>query len=385
MANDYYDTLGVSKNASDAEIKQAFRKLAMKYHPDKNQGDKAAEQKFKEINEAYDVLKDPQKKAAYDQYGSAAFSNGGSGFNAGGAGFGGGAGFSDFGFGGGSFSDIFEDLFSGATGGRRSQRSREPGIRGSDLRYNLELTLEEAFNGKNIEITLNKYDKCEKCNGSGAEAGSKPQVCPKCHGSGVERTQQGFFAFERTCSSCGGVGSIIKNPCAACRGSGRVYKKATVAVSIPAGVEDGVRIRVPNAGEAGTFGGAYGDLYIYTKIKPHKFFERDGKDLHCEVPISIVKAALGCEVEVPGIDNVKSIVKIPEGAENGQILKLRQKGMKAMRSNVRGDLFVHIHVETPQNLTARQKDRLREFDSISDTKKTSPKCSGFWEKLKEML
>lgn len=380
MSKDYYETLGVAKTASEAEIKTAFRKLAMKYHPDKNPGDKAAEQKFKEINEAYETLKDPQKKAAYDSYGHDAYTQSG--------GFGGGAGaqgnpFADFGFGGGSFSDIFEDFFSGGRSGQRAG-ARQQGTRGSDLRYNLELTLEEAFNGKKIEITLNKYDKCDKCSGSGSEGNSKPDTCPMCHGSGVTRTQQGFFSLERTCARCLGKGFIIKNPCKNCNGQGRVYKKSTVSVTIPSGIEDGVRVRVQGAGEAGQNGGAFGDLYIYTKIKEHKFFTREGKDLHTEVPISMVKAALGSEIEIPGIDAVKSSLKIPAGTQNGQIFRLKQKGMKTMRGTIRGDLFVHIHVETPQNLTEKQKDLLKQFDDESDEKTNNPKSEGFWSKLKDI-
>ena len=382
MSGDYYSILGVNKGATDAEIKSAFRKLAMKYHPDKNPGDKIAEQKFKEINEAYETLKDPQKRAAYDSYGHDAYKNSGSGFSS--SSYGGGNPFSDFGFGGGSsFSDIFEDLFRGATGGGTS-RSSSVGNRGSDLRYNVELTLEEAYQGKKIELTLKKYGTCENCSGSGCESGTKPEVCPMCHGAGAIRTQQGFFAFERTCSRCSGTGKIIKNPCKNCGGSGRVYKNSKVSVTIPSGIDDGVRIRVQGAGEAGTNGGGFGDLYIYTKIKPHNLFKRDGKDLHCDIPISMVKAAIGSEIEVPGIDGIKSILKIPEGTQNEQIFRLRQKGMKTMRGSIRGDMFVHVHVETPQNLTASQKDLLMEFDKISDNKKNSPKSETFWEKLKDI-
>lgn len=375
---DYYQTLGVSKSATDDEIKKAYRKLAMKYHPDKNKGDKAAEEKFKAINEAYETLKDPQKKAAYDRYGHENYKNAtsGGGFNPGA-----GADFRDFSFnfGGGSsaFSDIFEDFFGGSMHGGQGERVE---MRGNDLRYDATITLEEAFRGKDIELKLRTHVKCDDCKGTGSEGGVKPKVCPSCKGTGKMRFSQGFFMVERTCSACNGTGHIIENSCKKCRGAGRVSQSRTIKISIPAGIMDGAKIRLSGEGEAGIRGGRAGDLYIFVSVKPHKLFTREGNSIHCDVPISFVTAALGGEVEVPTIDGKKAVVKIPEGTQGGQILKLRGKGMSIVRSSLRGDMFVHAIVETPVGLTARQKELLKEFDADH---KSHPKSEGFFAKVKE--
>lgn len=376
---DYYQTLGVSKTASDNDIKKAYRKLAMQYHPDRNKGNKSAEAKFKEINEAYETLKDPQKKAAYDRYGHDAYKNAasGGGFNPNAGGF------SDFNFSGFSrggsspFSDIFEDFFS-AAGGMGGGVHEE--LRGSDLRYDTSLTLEEAFFGKEIEINMRMNVKCDECNGIGSEGGVKPKVCPSCRGTGRMRFSQGFFTVERTCSACNGTGHIIENSCKKCRGAGRVSQNRTLKVSIPAGVSNGAKIRLSGEGEAGIRGGRTGDLYIFVSVKPHKLFTRDGNSIHCEVPVSLVTAALGGEIEVPTIDGKKAVIKIPAGTQSGQILKLRGKGMSVVRSSVRGDMFVHAMVETPVDLTEHQKELLREFDKEH---KVHPKSEGFFAKVKE--
>ncbi len=375
---DYYQTLGISKSATDDEIKKAYRKMAMQYHPDRNKGNKEAEEKFKAINEAYETLKDPQKKAAYDRYGHDAYKNAsnGGGFNPNAGGF---QDFS-FNFGKGSssaFSDIFEDFFGGSMGGMGSTHEE---MRGSDLRYDASITLEEAFQGKDIELKLRTYVKCEDCKGTGSEGGAKPKTCPSCNGTGKTRFSQGFFMVERTCSACNGTGHIIENSCKKCRGAGRINQTKTIKVSIPAGVNDNTKIRLAGEGEAGIRGGRSGDLYIFVSIKPHKLFTREGNSIHCEVPISIVTAALGGEVEVPTIDGKKAVVKIPAGTQSGQILKLRGKGMTIVRSSMRGDMMVHAIVETPVNLTEHQKELLREFDK---DKKTHPKSDGFFAKVKE--
>ncbi|MBO7537572.1 MAG: molecular chaperone DnaJ [Alphaproteobacteria bacterium] len=381
---DYYQTLGLSKNASESEIKKAYRKLAMKYHPDRNKGDKKAEEKFKEVNEAYETLKDPQKKAAYDRYGHDAYKNAanGGGFNPGaGGGFGGfsGSGFGfDFSGDASGFSDIFEDFFGGAMGG--GARAGRAEMRGNDLRYDATITLEEAFRGKDIELNMRTNVKCEECKGTGSEGGVKPKTCPSCRGTGRMRFAQGFFSVERTCSACNGTGHIIENSCKKCRGAGRVSKTRNIKVSIPAGIENGARIRLSGEGEAGIRGGRAGDLYIFVTVKPHKLFTREGSSIHCEVPVSIITAALGGEVEVPTIDGKKAVVKVPAGTQSGQILKLRGKGMTVVRSSLRGDMFVHVNVETPVNLTDHQKELLREFDKDH---KAHPKSEGFFAKVKE--
>jgi molecular chaperone DnaJ len=364
---DFYETLGVARTATDAELKAAFRKAAMQCHPDRHPGDKQAEARFKELNEAYQHLSDGQKRAAYDRYGHAAFEQGG--------------GMSD-GF-ASSMSDIFDDLF-GDIMGRRGTRSASGKERGADIRYNLEITLEEAYNGRTATIKLPTLVACEGCAGSGAKAGSKPAICKTCAGHGRVRAQQGFFAIERTCPSCGGRGQMIENPCEKCGGSGRVTRERTLSVNMPAGVEDGTRIRLSGEGEAGLRGGAPGDLYIFLAIKPHPFFQRDGADLYCRVPISMVQAALGGEFVVRTLDGGEAKVRIPEGVHTGHQMRLRGKGMPVLRSHDFGDLYIQANVETPQNLTRRQRELLMEFEAES-SHKTQPESSGFFAKMKEFF
>jgi molecular chaperone DnaJ len=366
----YYETLGVERDADDSKLKAAFRKLAMQWHPDRNPGDKTSEIKFKEINEAYEVLKDGDKRAAYDRYGHAAFENGG-GFNGGGAGFG--AGFAS------SFSDIFEDLFGMA--GQRRSGGRE---RGADLRYNMEITLEEAFQSKTAQIEIPVSVTCESCSGSGAKAGTKPKTCGMCGGAGRIRQAQGFFTLERTCPGCQGRGQMIEDACPSCSGSGRVARERTLSVNIPQGVEDGTRIRLAGEGEAGIRGGPPGDLYIFLSLTPHPFFQRDGADLHCRVPISMVTAALGGEFEVPTIDKVKTKVKIPAGAQSGRRFRIASKGMPVLRSRQMGDMYVQVVVETPQNLTKKQQELLAEFEKLSSGA-TQPEAAGFFAKVKDFF
>lgn len=369
---DYYEILCVSRNADARELKSAFRKLAMKYHPDRNPDDDQAEARFKEINEAYEVLKDDQKRAAYDRFGHQAFQNG----NGGGPG-----GFSgDF---SSSMGDIFEDIFGEMMGGGRRSRSggRE---RGADLRYNMEVTLEEAFTGKNAQIKVPSAVQCEACSGSGAKPGSSPVNCSTCGGHGRIRASQGFFSVERTCPSCHGRGEVISDPCGQCSGAGRVTKERSLAVNIPAGIEDGVRIRLAGEGEAGMRGGPTGDLYIFLSVKPHEFFQRDGADLFCRIPISMTTAALGGEFEVVGLDDAKAKVKVPEGTQNGKQFRLKNKGMPVMRSKNRGDLYIQVSVETPQNLTRKQRELLQEFDSLC-CDDNSPESSGFFSKMKQFI
>ncbi len=369
---DYYELLGVSRECSDAELKSAFRKAAMQHHPDRNPGDKDAELKFKEINEAYQCLSDKDKRAAYDRYGHAAFENGGGGF--------GGGGFGADGF-ASSMADIFDDLFGGFAGGRARSNGRE---RGSDLRYNMEITLEEAFKGKTASIKVPTSISCEACSGSGAKAGSKPKTCGTCAGHGRVRAQQGFFAIERTCPTCAGRGEVIDNPCSSCAGSGRVTRERTLSVNIPAGVEDGTRIRLSGEGEAGLRGGPSGDLYIFLSMKPHPMFQRDGADLFCQVPVSMVQAALGAEIKVPTLDGSAASIKMPEGTQSGRQFKLRGKGMPVLRSREIGDLHIQVRVETPQNLTKRQRELLAEFEQESSNK-THPESSGFFAKMKDFF
>ncbi|HLH51086.1 MAG TPA: molecular chaperone DnaJ [Roseiarcus sp.] len=365
---DFYELLGVAKTASDADLKSAFRKAAMQCHPDRNPGDRAAEARFKELNEAYQTLSDPQKRAAYDRFGHAAFEQGG--------GFGMGDGFAS------SMADIFDDLFGDMMGRRgRNASGRE---RGADLRYNLEITLEEAYRGKAASIRLPTAVACESCAGSGAKPGSKPHACKTCGGHGRVRAQQGFFAIERTCPTCHGRGQMIDNPCEACGGSGRVTRERNLSVNVPAGVEDGTRIRLSGEGEAGHRGGPPGDLYIFLSIKPHPFFQRDGADLYCRVPVSMVQAALGGEFVVRTLDGGEATVRVPEGCQSGRQLKLRGKGMPALRSRDIGDLYVQVNVETPQNLTRRQRELLAEFEAESSTK-THPESAGFFSKMKEFF
>ncbi len=374
---DYYSLLGVERTADEATLKKAYRKLAMQYHPDKNPGDAKAEQKFKEISEAYDVLKDPDKKAAYDRYGHAAFEGGMGGGRGASAGF-------DF---GGGFSDIFEDLFSDFTGGRRgagagASAGSSGRRRGSDIRYNLQISLEDAFKGKKQDITLTTSVTCDACNGTGGEKGAQPVTCSACGGRGSVRAQQGFFTIERTCHVCQGTGKIIENPCRKCGGSGAVRKDRTLAVTIPAGVEEGTRIRLSGEGEAGYRGGPQGDLYLFLNVKPHPFFRREGADIHCTVPITFTTAALGGSVEVPTIEGSRVKVSIPEGTQTGHQFRLRGKGMSVLRSKSRGDMFVHARVETPVKLTKRQRELLQEFDQTSGSS-TSPESYGFFDKVRE--
>ncbi|HVX92139.1 MAG TPA: molecular chaperone DnaJ [Xanthobacteraceae bacterium] len=369
---DYYEVLGVQRGASDADIKAAFRKLAMKYHPDRNPGDNECEHRFKEVNEAYEILKDPDKRAAYDRFGHAAFE---AGMGGGGAAHGFGADFAS------TFADIFDDLF-GMGGTRRGRGSGRE--RGADLRYNMEITLEEAFHGKTAQVRLPTSVTCEICSGSGAKAGTKPKTCPSCGGIGRVRHAQGFFTLERTCISCQGRGQVIDDPCPACSGSGRVTRERTLSVNIPAGVEDGTRIRLAGEGEAGVRGGPAGDLYIFLSIASHPFFQRDGADLHCRVPISMVTAALGGDFEVPVIDGSKTRVKIPEGTQSGRRFRLQGKGMPVLRSKQTGDMYVQVVVETPQKLTKRQRELLMEFESLS-SKDTHPESAGFFGKVKDFF
>jgi molecular chaperone DnaJ len=365
---DYYEILGVARGASDADLKAAFRKLAMQHHPDRNPGDNECEHRFKECNEAYEVLRDPDKRAAYDRFGHAAFEHGG-----GGHGFG-----ADF---GSTFSEIFEDLF-GMGGGRRGRSSGR--VRGDDLRYNMEITLEEAYGGKNAQIRIPTPVTCEICSGTGAKAGTQPKACATCGGQGKIRHAQGFFTLERTCPTCHGRGQVIENPCTACAGSGRVTRERMLSVNIPAGVEDGTRIRLAGEGEAGVRGGPPGDLYIFLSLATHDFFQRESADLHCRVPISMVTAALGGEFEVPTIDGGKTRVKVPEGTQSGRRFRLTGKGMPVLRSKQTGDMYVQIVVETPQSLTKRQKELLREFDKLS-SHHTQPESAGFFSRVREFL
>ena len=369
----YYEVLEVERTAADGDLKSAFRKLAMKWHPDRNPGDKDCEHKFKEINEAYEVLKDGNKRAAYDRYGHAAFEQG----NGGGAG-GFGADFAS------TFSDIFDDLFGMSGGRRRGGGSRNARERGADLRYNMEISLEEAFAGKTAQVHIPTSVACEDCSGTGAKSGSKPKICPHCGGHGRVRHAQGFFTLERTCTGCQGRGQVIENPCPTCSGTGRTTRERTLSVNIPAGVEDGTRIRITGEGEAGLRGGPAGDLYIFLSLGAHAFFQRDGADLHCRVPISMVAAALGGEFEVPTIDGGKTRVKVPEGTQSGKRFRLQGKGMPVMRARQVGDMYVQVMVETPQKLTKRQRDLLSEFEKLS-SQDTQPESAGFFGKVKEFL
>ena len=369
--SDYYDLLGVQRSASPDDIKKAYRKLAMKYHPDQNPDDAAAEQKFKEVSEAYDVLSDGQKRAAYDQFGHAAFDQTG----------GPGPGGFEFSFGGGSFADVFDDLFGEFMGGQR--RPRGAGARGTDLRYNLEISLEDAFKGRKAEVNVPSTVSCEGCRGTGARDAAEPTACGTCQGAGKVRAQQGFFTIERTCPRCQGAGYVIEDPCPTCRGSGRTAKTRTLNVDIPRGVEDGTRIRLSGEGEAGARGAAPGDLYIFVSIQPHNLFQRDGLNLHCRVPIPMTTAALGGEVEVPTLDSRRSRVSIPAGTQTGTQFRLRGKGMPALRGRGVGDLYIQSTVETPRNLTSRQKDLLREFER-GGSEKTNPESESFLSKVKDM-
>lgn len=376
---DCYELLGVEKNASEIEIKKAYRCLAMKYHPDRNPGDKEAEIKFKEVTEAYEILKDGQKRAAYDRYGHAAFASGG------GAGFGGGFGGFNFDFGGtGGFGSIFEDIFSEFMGGAAGRgRSQYTGQRGADVRYDLEITLEEAYTGMKKEIEIQTAVRCDECSGTGAAEGSKPETCEMCRGTGRVRRQSGFFIEERVCPTCHGTGSVIKDPCKKCRGTGKVSQKKVLEVNIPAGIDTENRMRLSGQGEAGLHGGPNGDLYIFIHVKPHSIFRREGADLYCTVPVAMTTAALGGCLEIPCLDGSTEKVTIEAGTQSGQEIRLRKKGMTVLQSKNLGDLFVQFKVETPTKLTAKQKELLKQFDEESH--ESCPESMGFFEKLKEFI
>lgn len=373
----YYEVLGISRGASADEIKKAYRRKAKELHPDRNKDDATAEARFKEVNEAYDCLKDDQKRAAYDRFGHAAFEGGGGGFGSARGGHPG-----DF---GAAFADVFEDLF-GDMMGRRGGGGRSRAQRGQDLRYNLRVTLEEAYRGVQKVISVRGSVICEECQGTGAEGASQPAVCPTCAGMGKVRAQQGFFTVERTCPTCGGAGQIVKNPCKACHGAGRVERERTLSVNIPAGVETGTRIRLAGEGEAGLRGGPSGDLYIFVEVAQHEIFLREGKMLACQVPVSMATAALGGEVEVPTIDGGRARVKVPAGSQSGRQMRLRGKGMPPLRHGPGaggdfGDMLIELTVETPVNLSPRQKELLREFEAAGSGG-NSPQSEGFFDKVR---
>jgi len=364
---DYYEVLGVNKDASEEDIKKAYRKLAMKHHPDRNPDNPRAEEHFKEAKEAYEILTDGNKRAAYDQYGHAGVDPSAA------AGAGGFGGFSD------AFGDIFSDIFGGG-------RSRSTVYRGADLRYNLEIALEDAARGTETRIRIPAMEECETCHGSGAKPGTQPVTCTTCSGHGQVRMQQGFFSIQQTCPRCHGSGKMIPNPCATCSGSGRVKKQKTLSVKIPSGVDEGDRIRLSGEGEAGVNGGPPGDLYVVIHIKPHPVFTRDHNDLHCEMPISITTAALGGEIEIPTLDGSAKI-KVPTETQTGKVFRLRGKGIKGVRSNTHGDLLCHVVVETPVNLTSRQRELLQEFEAISgkDSERHNPRAKSWMDKVKEFF
>ena len=369
---DFYEVLGVDNGADDKALKGAYRKKAMQYHPDRNPDDEASAEKFREASEAYDAVKDPQKRAAYDQYGHAAFEQG--------------AGGARGGFGGmGGMGDIFEDIFGDFMGGGRT-RQRGP-ERGSDLRYNMEINLQEAFDGKKVEIEVPVAATCDDCHGSGAEAGTEPETCTTCAGHGKVRVQQGFFTMERTCHACSGRGEIIKTPCGSCRGEGKIDDIRHLDVTIPEGVEDGTRIRLTGEGEGGTKGGPNGDLYIFISIATHEFYQREGANLYCRVPITFTEATLGGEIEVPILSGSLAKVKVPAGTQTGKQFRLKAKGMPVLRSKNCGDLYILVSVETPQNLNKRQRELLREFADISveNAKNTNPETFGFFARMKDMI
>ncbi|MGF1723140.1 molecular chaperone DnaJ [Photobacterium nomapromontoriensis] len=370
---DFYEVLGVSRDASERDIKKAYKRLAMKFHPDRNQGDDQAAEKFREVKQAYEILTDPQKRAAYDQYGHAAFEQGGMG----GGGFGGGADFGDI------FGDVFGDIFGG--GGRRGGQQRAQ--RGADLRYNMELTLEEAVRGCSKEIRVPTLVACDTCDGSGAKKGTSATTCGTCHGQGQVQMRQGFFAVQQTCPHCHGRGKIIKEPCGTCHGQGRKEETKTLSVKIPAGVDTGDRIRLSGEGEAGEFGAPAGDLYVQVHVSQHHIFERDGNNLYCEVPVSFTMAALGGEVEVPTLDGRVSL-KVPSETQTGRMFRMRGKGVKSVRGGAMGDLICKLVVETPVNLSSRQKELLQELEDTlggSAAKKHKPKSEGFFDGVKKFF
>ena len=363
---DYYDVLGVPKGSQADAIKKAYRTKAKELHPDRNSDNPNAESQFKEVNEAYEVLKDADKKAAYDRYGHAAFEG------SGGQGFGGGGDFSS------AFSDVFDDLFGDFMGGGRGGRKQQS--RGSDLRYNLSISLEEAFAGLQKKINIPSAVTCSSCNGTGAAGGSSPTTCPTCSGLGKVRATQGFFTVERGCPTCSGVGQIIKNPCSSCGGQGTQKKDKALSVNVPPGVETGTRIRLAGEGETAPRGGVSGDLYIFIEVSKHKIFERDGLNLFCRVPVSMAKASLGGEVEVPTIDGGRSRVRIPAGSQSGRQMRLKGKGMPAIKTIQKGDMFIEMAVETPVNLTAKQKELLQEFEELSED--NNPETNSFFSSVK---
>ncbi len=377
MANkrDFYDILGVARNATDDEIKKAYRKLAMKYHPDRNPDSKEAEGKFKEAKEAYEMLSDPQKRAAYDQYGHAGVDPNMGGFGGGGQGFG---GFSD------AFGDIFGDIFGG--GGARRGRGGPQVYRGADLRYSMEITLEEAAHGHETQIRVPSWSNCDSCGGDGAEPGTKVETCTTCHGAGQVRVAQGFFSMQQTCPRCSGSGKYIPKPCKKCHGAGKIKSQKTLEVKIPAGIDDGMRIRSSGNGEPGVNGGPSGDLYVEVHIKEHPVFQREGEDLHCEMPISFIDAALGGEIEVPTLSG-KASFDVPEGTQSGRVFRLRSKGIKSLRTALPGDLYIHVQVETPVKLNETQKDLLRKFDESlkSGGSKHSPQQKGWLDRVKDFF
>ena len=373
---DYYEVLGLSKGASADEIKKGYRSKAKELHPDRNTSDPSAESKFKEANEAYDVLKDPERKAAYDRFGHAAFE--------GGMGGGGGQRQGDF---SSAFSDVFDDLFGDFMGGGQRGGGRSRASRGSDLRYNLEISLEDAYSGLQKSINVPTSVQCSPCNGSGAAGGSEPSTCPTCSGMGKVRASQGFFTVERTCPSCSGMGQVISNPCSSCGGQGRSNKDRSLSVNVPAGVETGTRIRLSNEGEAGLRGGPAGDLYIFIEVCEHKIFQRVWNSLFCRIPVSMSGAALGGDIEVPTMDGGRSRVKIPAGSQSGRQMRLRGKGMPAIKSAQKGDMFIEIAVETPVNLTSKQRELLREFEALSEDNNPESKSffssvKSFWDTMK---
>ena len=371
---DFYEVLGVPRNASASDIKSAYRRLAMQHHPDRNPNDKAAEAKFKEVSQAYEILKDDQKRAAYDHLGHQAFEAGMSGGGRGGPGAGAGFDFS-------SFADVFDDLFGDFVGGSRRRGS---GARGADLRYNLQISLEEAFTGKKAQIRVPTSVTCESCSGSGSEGGAEPTACPNCRATGRIRSQQGFFTVERTCPTCQGTGRIIKNPCRSCGGTGAVQREKTLAVTIPPGVEDGTRIRLSGEGEAGIRGGQPGDLYIFVSVVPHRLFRRDGTNIHCRVPIPMTTAALGGQIEVPTIEGKRVRLQVPVGTQTGRQIRLRDKGMTELQGHERGDMLVEVMVETPVKLNRRQEELLREFQKAGETGDGHhPESEGFFAKVKD--
>lgn len=368
-----YKILGVEKTATDEEIKKAYRKLAMEHHPDRNKDNPESEAKFKEISGAYDTLKDPDKRAAYDRFGTTGPRGGPGGFQSG-----------DFSGFGSAFTDIFEDMFGDVMGGGAGRRNSGP-LRGSDMQFTLEISLEDAFKGKDAKLKIPTVDPCDSCNGTGSEGGGKPEKCPTCDGNGRVRATQGFFTIERACPTCGGAGTVIKSPCKKCGGAGRMRGEKTLQVSIPAGVEEGRRIRVAGEGEAGVRGGARGDLFVLIALKPHPFFKRDGANLFCRVPVPMTTAALGGSVDVPTIEGTRTKIKIPAGTQTGQQLRIKGKGMGVMRSDARGDMYIEMFVETPVNLDKKQAEIMKQLDDSLEKagRKNTPESETFFKKMKE--